>query len=356
MSTIVHAVEATATGTLSMVTMAANLMAAKGHDVHVVYSLRPETPADLSSLFHDRVVLHQQKMGGLRGLQSIPALRTLLKALSPDILHLHSSFAGFMGRLATFGTLSDTRVFYSPHCISFMRRDIRARKILYAGLELLASLRPCTYVACSESERRAIWKWLGKDAVLVENAVDVERYASGRRVGETDGLQIVTVGGIRKQKGPEVFARIAERCLRSAPGLKFVWVGDGTAEAKERLGRAGVQVTGWLESGQVADILQSSGVYLSTSLWEGMPVSVIEAMASGVPVLASTCSGNVDIIDHGRTGLLFDSPQHAVSVISKIVAGAIELDGMSRVAKEVVLSRYSVDAYARNLESLYFDL
>ncbi|RQS35660.1 glycosyltransferase [Burkholderia sp. Bp8992] len=317
---IVHIVESSATGTLSMVCLIANRLAREGHDVHVIYSVRPDTPPGLTAMFDKRVSLHHVQMKGAGLLRTIGRLRATLNEIGPDVVHLHSSFAGFLGRLSTLFALPRAAFFYSPHCISFMRRDISGvKRLAFVGLEWIACVRKCLYVACSESEGRAIRVWLRQPVVVIENAVSTTRSSAP---SDTAGRQadrracVVTVGGIRAQKNPALFARIAHG-LR-AGGTRFVWIGDGDDADKARLAEAGVEVTGWLPHDEVARRLERADVYLSTSSWEGMPVSVIEAMLAGRPVVVSDCAGNVDVVRHLQTGVIYATAADAVAWLERL--------------------------------------
>lgn len=359
MKAIVHVVEAAATGTLSMVCTAANVLAEQGHEVHVVYSPRPETPHNIARMFHPSVMLHEVKMGGTSGIRSLPALRRLLSRINPDIVHMHSSFAGFLGRIATIGALPDAKLFYSPHCISMMREDIRYKKYIFAMLERLANLRACTYLACSESERKAIEYWVGADALLLENAVDMPQGNSqGAAIvtaaSEGRPFTIITVGGIRPQKNPALFGQICAKCKQAGINARFMWVGDGNSDLVHQLKSTGVEVTGWKAKEEIAGLLVSTDIYLSTSSWEGMPVSVIEAMASGTLVLASMCAGNVDVIEHGLTGLLFQTPDEACELIRALIDGKVSARAIIIGAINQSQTRFSLQRFSDQLHRIYF--
>ncbi|MFM0751476.1 glycosyltransferase, partial [Paraburkholderia sediminicola] len=168
---IVHVIESSATGTLAVVRMVANRLAREGHKVYVIYSRREDTPVGLRAQFDPSIALCHIRMRGPNFPKVIWGLRRMLMSIEPDIVHLHSSFAGFFGRLASILALKSTAFFYSPHCISFMRTDVSfARKLAFAAFELIACVRECMYVACSESEKAAVEAYLKRSAVLVENA------------------------------------------------------------------------------------------------------------------------------------------------------------------------------------------
>lgn len=352
---IAHLVESSATGTLSMVCLIANRLAREGHDVHVIYSVRPDTPPGLAAMFDARVSLRHVQMKGEGLLRTVGRLRTTLNEIGPDVVHLHSSFAGFLGRLSTLFALPKAAFFYSPHCISFMRRDISAvKRLAFVGLEWIACVRKCLYVACSESEGQAIRVWLRQPVVVVENAVgDTPSSARSGDAGRpADGPPcVVTVGGVRAQKNPELFAQIAHGMRAS--GTRFVWIGDGDDAWKARLADAGVEVTGWLPHDEVARRLGGADVYLSTSSWEGMPVSVIEAMLAGRPVVVSDCAGNVDVVRHLQTGVVYATADDALAWLQRLAGDAALRRELGRQASSEARQRFGEERLFGELAPLY---
>ncbi|WP_184246005.1 glycosyltransferase [Paraburkholderia atlantica] len=356
---VVHVIESTATGTLAVVSTLATRLAKEGHEVYVIYSEREETPKNLRAMFHADVVLQHLQMKGPSLAHIMSVLRRQLIGLNPDIVHMHSSFAGFLGRMATLFALPSTALLYSPHCISFVRRDIgRVKRYCFAALEWLACLKRCTYVGCSESECAAIRRYLWRDAVLVENAIDRAVGVHGdthlegaENVGSTKRRVIATVGGLRVQKNPQLFAEIARSFDRDS--VEFVWIGDGDADLRKTLEDAGVRVTGWLTRADVIEAVAQADIYLSTASWEGMPISLIEAMTLGTPVVASDCPGNIDTIRHNSTGVLYRTVAQATSLIQKMLTDEKFREGLSRRAQEEARNRFSEDRFFNNFALLY---
>jgi glycosyltransferase involved in cell wall biosynthesis len=353
MKKIVQIVEATATGTLSIAVMVTNIQA-KIDDLIFIYSRRAETPENIERLFLQRIPLIEENLRASNFPFSIFRLRKQLNIIKPDIIHCHSSFAGFIGRIATLGL--NTKVFYSPHCISFMRKDISKFKILLFKLfETVACLKPSTYIACSESEEQAIRKALPFAKVkLLENAVDLTDFtlakaSVGHSVNET--IKVITVGGIRPQKGPKEYAQIATQFKNKQ--VEFIWIGDGDIEQKQVLLDAGVTVTGWMSREEVIAELYKADVYVSTALWEGMPVSIIEACAAHLPVIARNCDGNKDIISSGNNGYLFDETKQCIDLLDNYLAKPAVFEELARHAHDQVFTRFSVDRFAKKLDKIY---
>ncbi|KXU84130.1 glycosyl transferase [Paraburkholderia monticola] len=356
---VAHVIESTATGTLAVVSTLATRLAKEGHEVYVIYSVRDETPKNLRAMFHRDVILQYVQMKGPPVTSIMTELRKQIIHLKPDVVHMHSSFAGFLGRVSTLFALPETAFLYSPHCISFMRTDVgEVKRYCFAALEWLAGLKNCAYVGCSESECSAIRRYLRREAVLVENAIDcaVAFPPENRQPGTIQDRskkrpRIVTVGGIRVQKNPRLFAEIARSFERE--DVDFLWIGDGDASLRRTLEDAGVRVTGWLTRADAIDAVAHADIYLSTASWEGMPVSLIEAMALGTPVVASECAGNIDTVHHDSTGVLYRTAPQATALISRILRDDGFRKNLSRRAQQEASSRFSEDRFFANMVRLY---
>ncbi|KRG62247.1 hypothetical protein ABB27_18360 [Stenotrophomonas terrae] len=350
---ICHVVEATATGTLSMVTLLAQQQILRGHSVTIVYSRRPETPEKIEECFPLEANLQCIPMHGLRNWpRAIARLRSALGTLRPDAIFLHSSFAGFLGRVATYHILGSCKIFYIPHCISFMRGDLGiVKKSVFIALEKVASVRAATYLACSESERTCIERSLpGSHCVLIENAVP--KLMRSGSICKTRPRTVINAGQIRLQKNPALFAEIAQKAKSENLPLHFLWLGDGEPKMRMQLEASGVEVTGWRTREQVIDELQSASAFLSTSQWEGLPVALIEAQMAQIPTFASACSGNRDCIDHGSTGWLYQDADEAIKLLRKITEDPIQLAAIAQRAQHLASHRFSAQRYGQQMEDL----
>lgn len=353
---ITHIIEATATGTLSMAVLLANSQARAGSHVSIIYSRRPETPSNLEMLFLPEITLKNIQMSSLfEKLASLLEIRRTLKLTSPTSVFMHSSFGGFLGRVASIRALSETKFFYIPHCISFMRKDIGPLKSLaFSIFEWIGSIKKADYIACSNSELVAITARIPfRKCHLIENAINynevpttIQTSLSGRK------KSVITVGQIRAQKGPEAFSAIAQAVKAIDSDVEFFWVGDGDTEARQQLESAGVKVIGWVPKKQVWEHLCQAQLYLSTAKWEGMPVSIIEASFAGLPVIASRCSGNIDVIEHSKTGWLFQSVPEATQYIITALNDHDLASSQAKAAFDLAQKRFSVERYIDEMNTI----
>jgi glycosyltransferase involved in cell wall biosynthesis len=356
---VVHVVEAYGGGVLDVVNLAANGLAAVSDQV-IVYARRPQTPRNPESLLLPGVRLVEAPFG--RGLNpyrdalGVCWLMRLLRAENPDIVHLHSSKAGGLGRLAC-AAVPRARVFYTPHQFAFLDRSLSpAARALYWGIEaLLGRISRATVLACSRSEMQFALG-LGARAELVENAVQCaapapsEDYVRARlrRLRAGRGLTICAVGRLAGQKNPALFDAMAQMAAVRKPHWRFVWLGDGPL----RLTYA--EVLGWRTVDEVRQFLAAEAdIYVSTSYSEGMPIAAIQAQLAGVPCVVSDVPGNRDAVEGmpGCTTVPRSSPAAFLAALER-TATAASLPQLLFL-RDSATSRYAPQRFLQELAGHY---
>ena len=143
---------------------------------------------------------------------------------------------------------------------------------------------------------------------VIHNGVDVDRFRPADRPGAGGRGSIVTVGRLVVQKDHDLFLRAAARLVQIEPETRFTIVGDGplrsTLEDQARQLGISDRVTFAGERSDVEQILRGASLFWLTSRWEGMPNVVLEAMASGVPVIATDVGGTRELVRSGTDGFV----------------------------------------------------
>lgn len=233
--------------------------------------------------------------------KAVLELRLELKKINPDIIHLHSSKAGVLGRIAAFLLFKKVKIFYTPHGYAFLRTDISktTKKLYYAIEKSFQWFFGGTIIACGDTEFE-IAKKIGP-AKLIRNGVNISDIYQHFIPQHNTKLTIGILGRITAARNPQLFNEIALRF----PQFNFIWIGDG--ELNHLITAPNVTITGWiLDKRVVFEKLNSIDIYLQTSLWEGLPIAVLEAMVLEKPVIATNIIGNKDIVVPNKTGFLFN--------------------------------------------------
>ena len=223
-----------------------------------------------------------------------------LKKIKPDVVHLHSSKAGVLGRIACHFLNQKPIIFYTPHGYAFLRTDISCftkNGYWYVEKYFQKFLGGVT-IACGDSEFE-LAKQLGK-AEIIRNGIAISTIEKYSKPTSNVKLTIGIAGRITAARNPRQFNEIALKF----PDYQFVWIGDG--EERNQITATNINVTGWfLNKEQVYEQLNAVDIYLQTSLWEGLPIAILEAMALQKPVIATKIYGNKDTVVHNETGFLY---------------------------------------------------
>lgn len=383
---VLQVTDALGGGVLSSVANICNYLDRGRFEAVLAYTPREEAPSEdgLAKIFRPDVrrilVPAKRKIDPAADLRTFRHYYRIMAHERPDIIHLHSSKAGFLGRwaalIARFGTGSySPRIFYSPRGFSFLRRDVSNwKRGLFWMLERFGAALPGTIVAVSATESEKARTLIRPERIrLVENAVDLraidQALSDVRRPTSGSCLTIATVGRTTPAKDPSRLLKIVDEARRQAGRpIRFLWIGGGalTSDAalergfRQELKRRGLQdsfhVTGWMPREEAwRRLFGEVDIYLQISLWEGMPLGILEAFACGKPVVANDVIGNRDAVRNGVTGLLAAGDGDLVRHLVRLAEDDILRQKLGRAARREAEGRFSAQRVADQLKELYLD-
>ncbi len=349
---VMHVTESMSTGVLDVI---CTICEALSDDVEfeILYSRRPETPSKVQELFSSNVGLKTwnavRELSPRSDWSAIRTLRQSVAEYKPDLIHAHSSKAGALARLSfPFGGVP---VCYSPHGYSFLRRDISLpMRTLYRWVEWLLGRTPAVTVAVGLGEY-ALALATSRRALMISNTIELP--ACYRPIADRVNvrpLRVVTAGRISPQKNFPLFCRIAE-ALVGEP-VRFTWIGSGELPPGLSV-PSNTTITGWVERTEALELMAKAHVYLQTSLWEGLPITVLEASSLGLPILAKPSVGNLELVLEGENGFTCDRTEEFVDRILALEAAPDQLIRLGATSRKLAEGGYIREAAVPRWRSLY---
>jgi glycosyltransferase involved in cell wall biosynthesis len=296
-------------------------------------------------------------------------LTKVLLAEKPAILHTHSSKAGILGRLAA-ALAGVPVVVHTYHGFGFHDRQPAFVKRLYVSLERLCARFTDALVFVSKANvayaaEHGIVR--PQDAILIRSGVklsglpapvDAAKLKMSAGVG-MHKLLVVSVGNLKPQKNAADFVEVAAKVVASVPEARFVFLGDGpqrpALEARAfALGLEGkVLFLGWRRD--AAQWLAAADVFVMTSLWEGLPRALVEAMKSGLPAACYATDGVTDLIKDGENGCMVEPGDHGA--LAERVTALLKDEALRRrlgaAAAAAIGPEFDIDGMVREQEGLY---
>lgn len=277
--------------------------------VYLAYSLRPQTPKNYKDFLNQKVHLIEMKNVGGKDLTNVKSditaikeLRQIEKEIKPDVIHLHSSVAGGLGRIAYKGR--NNTVVYTPHGYAHILMGTGKKSKIYKFAEKILGNRALTLTCCQSEDEEA--KKFSKRTAYIEtgvNLADLSASLDGIKPIKNDKFTVFTLGRACVQKQPALFNRIAEL----VPEAQFVWIGNG--ELENELTASNIEVTGWKPRKEALAMAKGADAFVLCSLGEAIAMSLIENMYIKKLVLVSNTMGNKSVIHDGINGYVCDTAE-----------------------------------------------
>jgi len=306
-----------------------------------------------------------------RDARAIARLASMLEGV--DLLHTHSSKAGIVGRTAA--RLAGVRaVVHTVHGWSFNDVQPALTRRAFIEAERAAARMTDRIVCVSAADRdRGLSAGIGHAAqyTILRSGIDPALYTAppGARdrvrasLGASPGDVVVgSIANFKPQKGPLDFVECARLACERDSRLRFFVAGDGPmrGDVERAIARAGLQATvhllGWRDD--VAELFAAMDVFLLTSLFEGLPRVVLQAIAASVPVVATHTGGVAEVVTPGVTGELVPPgrPEDAAAVVVALAADAERRRRLAEAAVAALGAEFDIRIMVRRLEALYDEL
>ncbi|MGI9020536.1 MAG: glycosyltransferase [Solirubrobacterales bacterium] len=266
-------------------------------------------------------------LSGMDDARAVGELVAAIKRFAPDLIHTHGSKGGVMARLARLGTMG-TPLISTPHGYAFAGAlPRRVERPLFWLAERATTPLASRVICVCESEAHLARQFCPPSRIrVVHNGIEPRpRPAPNPAVlaFREEGPLICTVSGLRRGKGLETLLAAFSVVLRTHPHAKLLIVGGGPERdaivRQIEMGDLGESV--WL-SGEVEDVdpwMAGADLFVAPSWSESFPYANLEAMALGLPIVATTVGGVAEAVEDGVSGILV-APRQTPALVTAILA------------------------------------
>lgn len=292
---------------------------------------------------------------------SLFSLVKFVKKNNIKIIHSHGKGAGIYSRIISLFTgVTSIHTFHGIHIDEYNS----ITRFLYLTIEKILSVFTKVFITVSDSEKDKALKLKitnKKRIMKIENGVEINKNKVANFNPAKNVFSIITISRFDFAKNSELLIPICKKLNSIDP--KFNYTINILGEGKNKNNFENEILSNKLHDKikligtkfDTSDILINSFCYISTSKWEGMPLSVLEAMAVGLPVIATNVTGNIDVVKNNVNGYLYDinNPKQAAEYIIKLAMNFNLWKRFSSSSKKLAEENYSSDRMANETFELY---
>jgi glycosyltransferase involved in cell wall biosynthesis len=300
-------------------------------------------------------------------IKNIWQFRKIIHREKPDLLHVHSSKGGFLGRIvAKICSVKSVLTPNGPSYLSFTG----LKRTLFFSLEVFAKPLTDRILAVSNSEAYRMQFEVGhkpQNIDVVLNSIETDRplvkelqpYSPDRP------FRIGTIARLTYQKNPLLFIEIARIVVERYPNVEFSILGGGETDhlgqEVESLIRKynledKVSILQWGHFSGSESFLMSLDTFMLTSIFEGLPFSLLEAMSLGIPCVVSKCDGCNDVIQNDVNGFACMTKHEFAETIMNLIANFELAKRIGREAKTYSIEKHNIKNAIRDIENCYLDV
>lgn len=295
-------------------------------------------------------------------IKAIVELRKIIKSESPDIVHLHSSKAGVIGRLSSIGLRKKIKVIFTVHGWAFTDGvSSRLKKSLYRIIE--KSVRHFTdlFICVSYYDEK-----IGKREKVLDSTSNVKVIHNGAVTPSEQSinysvhtpLRLVMIARFSPQKDQETLINAVTNLPKNSYKLTFVGDGETLQTNKELASKYGlnhnIKFVGFKDD--ISNELINNDVYILSTHYEGLPISIIEAMSYGLPILATNVGGNSEMVKNNINGFLFTSKDELVDKLNYLINHPETVKKMGQQSYRIFSDEYSLSQCLTKISNSYLEL
>lgn len=346
----------------------------EGHKVDVAFNVEQEVNREIINMgckIHK--IQFQRTPFNIENIKAYKQLKKIIVDEKYDVIHTHTPVASTISRLVC-RDLKSVKVFYTAHGFHFFEGAPIKNWLLFYPIEKILAKYTDVLITMNEEDYKAVTtrKFKAKKIVKVNGVgIDLEKftpqteeikYSMRKEYGYSDkDFILIYVAELSHRKNQDLLINAVAKTINRVPNIKLLLVGDGSLRTQysnliKSLGiENNVELLGYRKD--VPNLMLLSDVLVSSSRQEGLPVNVMEGMATGLPLIVTNCRGNCDLVIDDLNGYIVEMDN--VNMMSKriedIYKDERKRDMFSKNSLKLI-KQYSLDSVLDNMRKVYKEL
>ncbi|HAJ34039.1 MAG TPA: hypothetical protein DCK79_11950 [Candidatus Atribacteria bacterium] len=301
-------------------------------------------------------------------------LRDFISRGNFDIVHFHGTRAALFGRLAAILIWQRPKILYTIHGFHVVHYRNLLKKLFLLLLERILNLFTDVIVCVSHSDRESVIKMglaRNDNVKIIWNGIDIERFRNislDKNVKKNElrippnAFLLTMIGRLHPQKDYFTLISAFKLLQRELSNFYLLIVGDGPMreELKSYAKNLGLndKIVFVGTRRDIPEILSITDIFILSTLWEGLPIVLLEAMAADKPVIASDVCGNREIVVDGETGILVSprDPEMLAQAVTRLVKDRKMSKKMGQKGLIRVKNNFTLEEMVQKIENLYYEL
>ena len=285
---------------------------------------------------------------------AINQIHAVIEEVKPDIIHVHSTWAGLFVRLPYLFRKRKAKIIYQSHGWAFLMDTSNYKKNIYALVEKILSIPTDKIINISNYEQNQAIKYgLNKNKmVMIYNGVEDKINKSNLKLNwDNNKINLLFVGRLDRQKGLDLFLDVYDKIKLENIHLYVI----GTSILDDSLPKSSKYVTylGWVDNKDIDVYYQACDAVIMPSRWEGFGLVAVEAMRSSKPVIASNRGALPEIVEDNISGYIFDlENDYKLRYILQNL-NKIHLNFMGSNARKIFIKKFVDKKFLINIYNIY---
>lgn len=304
-----------------------------------------------------KVFYYKYKRSIFNIFSAIKQIHEVIEEVNPDIIHIHSTWAGLFVRLPYLFRKRKAKIIYQSHGWAFLMDTSNYKKNIYALVERILSMPTDKIINISNYEQNQAIKYgLDKNKmIMIYNGVEDKINKSNLKLNwNDDKINLLFVGRLDRQKGLDLFLDVYDKMKLENIHLYVI----GTSVLDNNLPQNTEYVTylGWVDSKDIDEYYQACDAVIMPSRWEGFGLVAIEAMKNSKPIIVSNRGALPELVKENKNGYIFQLEN--INILRTILRelNKEDLAILGKCARQMYENNYTADIFIVKILAIYINI